>query len=275
METELSCLTVPQSRGQTVNRHRHIVMTGFDSPTLEAHISRAIPAAFLCQYGSPYNGRAVWEGAIPAGPLAGLSTRTVPLTRLTAGKRSNRPQLEDSIMANNATPTGAIRPQSAPSAPSTDPGSDFRWVREATVIKRIRRKLAERGHSLLITREGTSGRRELGQYVVLGERHQVLSADCKLDSLARFLGVLGYDERVELPPLRGWKWYAGRHRVEIVNGIRFHYVDRLTRDYTSEQALAAAMAKAGITDAAVVAYQPSRISFDGPISGQEGSHGVL
>lgn len=181
----------------------------------------------------------------------------------------------ESIMSNIDTPTGEIRPQTATSTTSTDTSRDFRWVREQTVIKRVRRKLAERGHSLLITREGTSGRRELGQYVVLGERHQVLSADCKLDSLARFLGVLDDGERIELPPFRGWKWYAGKHRVEVVDGIRFHYVDRLTRDYTSEQALAAAMAKAGITDAAVVSYRPGRVSFDGPISGQEGSHDAL
>ena len=78
-------LTCPPKTAYCLNRPNHIVGIGFDSLTLEAHKSRATPAAFLCQYGSPYNGRAVREAARLAGPLAGLSTRTVPPTRLTAG----------------------------------------------------------------------------------------------------------------------------------------------------------------------------------------------
>ena len=176
-------LTVSQGQEQTVTRHRHNAMAGYDSPKPEAHKSRATPAAFLCaKFGSPYNGRAVREGEIPAGPQAGLSTCTVPPTRLTAGKRSYRPQPEDSNMANTATSTGEIRPTVTVSIP--------------TVIKRIRRKLAERGHSLLITRDNSQDRQALGRYAVLDAARVVLQKNAEIEPLARYLGVLAKHESV-------------------------------------------------------------------------------
>lgn len=42
-------------------------------------------------------------------------------------------------MAINATSTGEIRPNT--------PTSDLHWVKESTVIKRLRRALAKRNHS--------------------------------------------------------------------------------------------------------------------------------
>jgi len=173
------------------------------------------------------------------------------------------------------THQGEIRPNTATSTTSAAGPVEWRWVKEATLIKRIRRKLAERNHSLLITRAGTAAKREFGRFAVVGERHEILNAGCEIEALARFLGVLDDDGRVELPPFRGWKWYAGRERVEVIDGRRCVYVDRLTADYTTEQALSAAIARAGIAGAMIVSYRPGRISFDGPISGQEGDYDAL
>ena len=182
-------LTVRRGQGQTVTRHRHNVMAGFSSPTHKAHKSRATQAAFLCpKYGSPYNGRAVWEGAIPAGPYAGLLTRTVPPTRLAAGERSYRPLHKDFIMANTATPTGEIRPTS---------------VTVPTLVKRIRRKLADRGHSLLITRDNSQDRQALGRYAVLDAARVVLQKNAEIEPLARYLGVLAEHESVAASVLTG------------------------------------------------------------------------
>ncbi len=147
-------LTVPDLQGQTVPSHRHIAMAGFSSPTHEAHKSRATQAVFLCpKYGSPYNGRAVWETEMSAGPHAGLLTRTVPPTRLAAGERSYRPLHEDSIMAINATSTGAIRQKTTQVINADGSTRTVGLVTTATAIKRVRRKLAQRKHHLVITRE--------------------------------------------------------------------------------------------------------------------------
>lgn len=266
-----SCLTFPGRQGQWAPT-RYAYRAGRQNPVIVGADS-ADPMALFCARRSMAAGTGQPSGWPVLRPVSDPRVSPPPnaVRSIVADSSTKR---RSPIMAN-ATPTGEIRPQSAPSTASADTTSEVRLVKEATLIKRIRRKLAERGHSLLITREGTAQRRELGQYVVLGERHEVLSADCKLDSLARFLGVLAADETVCPPVKRGWRWYAGRHRVEVVDGIRFHYVDRLTADYTTEQALSAAMARTGIADATVVSYRPCAISFDGPISGQEGSHGAI
>lgn len=88
---------------------------GFDRPKLRrTKAAPTLEAAFLChQHGDSHNGRVVWETARSAGPKPGLSTRTAPPTRLTAGKRYSNRKLRSPIMAN-ATHQGAIRPQSVP-----------------------------------------------------------------------------------------------------------------------------------------------------------------
>ena len=123
---------------------------------------------------------------------------------------------------------GEIRPHT--------PTSEIRWVREATCIKRIRRKLAERNHKLLITREGTQARREWGEYAVLDADGDVLQKDANLSDLGRFLGVLADDERVDPPIHRGWLHYVARVRTVHVDGIEARYHERLTRDYTTQEA---------------------------------------
>jgi hypothetical protein len=156
-------------------------------------------------------------------------------TLLVGGERFSQPQLEDSIMSNIDTPTGEIRPNT-PSTTSTDPGRDFRWVREATVVKRIRRKLAERHHRLIITREGTAARREWGLYAILDAGGEVLQRNANLADLARFLGVLAADE-VICPPLdRGRKFYIGRYERVVVDGVEAAYARPITRAYTTEAA---------------------------------------
>lgn len=116
------------------------------------------------------------------------------------------------------------------------------WVKEATVIKRIRRKLAERNHSLLITREGTQARRELGLYAVLGADHGVIDKQVDLSKLARFLGVLAEDELVDPPMDRGWLFYVGRYERVVVDGIECNYARPITREYTTEAAARKAVA---------------------------------
>ena len=110
------------------------------------------------------------------------------------------------------------------------------WVREATVIKRIRRKLAERNHAFVITREGTQARRELGLYAVLAADQTVIHKDADLAKLARFLGVLADDEAIDPPPLKNWRFYIGRYERVIVDGIEANYAAPITKEYTTEAA---------------------------------------
>ena len=110
------------------------------------------------------------------------------------------------------------------------------WVREATCIKRIRRKLAARNHSLLITREGTAARRDMGEYAVLDADGHPLQTHADLADLARFLGVLADDERIDQPLNRGWKFYIGRYERVTVDGISANYARPITRTYTTEAA---------------------------------------
>lgn len=128
---------------------------------------------------------------------------------------------------------GAVRPNTTPSTAGT--ASEIRWVREATIIKRIRRRLALHGQSLVKTREGTDARRELGVYAVADENREVVLASLKIDSLARALGVLADDEKIDPPMNRGWRYYIGRKIVTDGAPKAIHTV-RVTRDYTTPQA---------------------------------------
>jgi len=222
-------LTVPRIQGQNCDRHLLNEMAGFSSPTLEAHKSRATPAAFLCpKYGSPYNGRAVWEGAIPAGPLAGLLTRTVPPTRLAAGKRSSSTALEDSIMANTATSTGKIRPNSTV--------TEIRWIKEPTAIKRLRRHLATIGQQLVITKEGTWQRQHWGRMAIVENTGEVHQKSVDLESRLRAFGMMADDERIEYRHDKFWLHHVARRVTVEVNGQRATYHEQLTRDFTTAKA---------------------------------------
>lgn len=150
-----------------------------------------------------------------------------------------KPQsLEDSTMAQ-ATSMGEIRPNHT--------ASEIRLVNQGTVVKRIRRKLAERGHYLQITRAGTDARQELGEYCVLDNRFVPLTTDCKLDELARFLGVLDKDELIDTPHGRGWVHQVVR--LTTVNGCI--YSTPISRTYTTVEAAKRAATKFTGEDVAV------------------------
>lgn len=110
------------------------------------------------------------------------------------------------------------------------------WVKQGTVVKRTRRKLAERGHYLQITRAGTDARQELGEFAVLNDRFIPISTDCKLDELARFLGVLDDDELIDTPPGKGWRHYVARAKTIKLDGIECITHERLTRDFSTAKA---------------------------------------
>lgn len=179
-------LLVPGFAGHNARSHRHNAIAGFGDPRHEAQKSRATIAAFLCRkYGSPYNGRAVWETVMSAGPHAGSPTCTVPLTRLATGKRSYRPQHEDSIMAIKATSTGEICP------------AEIHFIFRSTLEKRVRRALASKGYRLLKSRAGTAAFREYGQYAVENGIRRIIAINHDLSLLAHELGVLADNERLQ------------------------------------------------------------------------------
>lgn len=133
------------------------------------------------------------------------------------------------------------------------------WVKEQAVIKRIRRKLAARNHSLLITREGTAARRELGEFAVLDSVGHPLQTHADLAALGRFLGVLADAEMIEPPPEKGWRYFVARYRIVQVDGVNARYAEPISREYTTRSA--ANKAAQGISerdDLALVAYDANR-----------------
>ena len=147
----------------------------------------------------------------------------------------------------NATSEPKIRAKNTQTRLHADGATDtVRWVREATCIKRIRRKLAERNHKLLITREGTAARRELGEYAVLDSDGHPLQTHADLAALGRFLGVLADHEAIEELPTKGWLFYVARQTRVVVNGTAANYARPVTREYRTEAA--ALRAAAHITD---------------------------
>jgi hypothetical protein len=140
------------------------------------------------------------------------------------------------IMANNATTRASSAPaQSVQHADGTT--SDIRWVKEPTVIKRIRRKLAEQGKSLLKTRIGTTAHRELGEFAVLNSKHEVEIKLVNLRLLAMNLGVLANDERIDPPSNRGWLHYVARQTTIEIDGVTQIYNQPVTKKaYTTPEA---------------------------------------
>ena len=120
------------------------------------------------------------------------------------------------------------------------------WVKELTVIRRIRRALAKKNHTLLITREGTHARRDLGLYAVLDADQEVIERNADLANLARFLGVLAPLEMIDPPLGRGWKHYVARQVTVEVDGVPCLYNEPVTRVYSTPEA--ARRAAEGIED---------------------------
>ncbi len=150
----------------------------------------------------------------------------------------------------NAASQGEFRPKSAritqPVHFADGTTGTITWIKEAAVIKRVRRALAARNHRLVITREGTQARRELGTYAVLAADGSVLQADADLTSLARFLNCLAADEHIEPPHDRGWMHYIARQERIVVDGIECNHARPLTRAYRTREA--ARRAAEGISD---------------------------
>ena len=71
---------------------------------------------------------------------------------------------------------------------------------------------------------------------MLDEHQQILSANCHLPDLARFLGVLAADEIVEPPAEVGWRFHVARKHSGIVDGQTVRWLERRTRDFRTERA---------------------------------------
>jgi hypothetical protein len=108
------------------------------------------------------------------------------------------------------------------------------WVKEPAAIKRVRRALSARNHRLVITREGSQQRIDLGLYAVIDADQTVIQKDADLTALARFLGVLADGEHIMPQPERGWLYYIGRYERVVVDGISANYARPITRTYTTE-----------------------------------------
>ena len=165
-------LTVSPGLDHDGPSHHQNVMTGFDSLKHEAH-KRRHQSGFFVAVRKAYNGRAVWEGVTPAGPHAGLSTCSVPSTRLTAGERRQQPLHEDSIMANTATPTPENRP-----------------ISRQTALKRLRRHLARIDFTLHCTRPGSPAWRLHGDYVIRDDLGNVHADKISLEARLRAYGLM-------------------------------------------------------------------------------------
>ena len=177
---------------------------GLGRPQLEAHESRAnLSRGFFVHNGKSY-GRSMWEGAIPAGPLAGRPTRMESPTLLVGGERLSQPQLEDFIMAN-ANSQGEIRPAAT------------RPVTLETAVKRLRRFLAKMDHQLVITRDGSKERELYGQYFVRDEAGKVLADKINLVSWLRSYALMADDE--ELADAVPEKWHTIVLRISDESGV--------------------------------------------------------
>jgi hypothetical protein len=131
----------------------------------------------------------------------------------------------------NANTTGAIRPKNTQVINADGSTRTINLVATPTAIKRVRRKLAQRNHQLVVTREGSQARIELGEYAVLDADRDVLTKDAELTSLARFLGVLSDNEMLEPPQEKAWR-YFGVESVGIGESITYR---RITPIYRSER----------------------------------------
>ena len=150
-------------------------------------------------------------------------------------------------MATNATSTGAIRPKNtSPLIYPDGTETSIVWVKEAAGIKRLRRYLANIGHILVITREGTPDRQRHGEYLIRDEKGAVFADRINLASHLRSCGLLADDERLDPPSNKGWRHYVARARTIKLDGIECITHERLTKDFTTEKA--ARKAAEGIED---------------------------
>ena len=153
--------------------------------------------------------------------------------------------MENSNMANAATSTGAIRPNSTT--------SKIRWVKEATAVKRLRRHLATIGLQLVITRAGTNQRREWGKLAIVDSAGVIFQKSVNLESRLSAYGLLGDGEKIEIID-RDWRFFVARHRIEVIDGRRVSFHDQLSQLYSSRAAAEKAAERIGGADLAIVGY---------------------
>jgi hypothetical protein len=140
-------------------------------------------------------------------------------------------------MANNAISAG-VRPKSARITVYNADSSagSILWIKEQAVIKRLRRKLAERGHKLIITRIGTAAWCERSEYAVLKRDGNMPQDHVDLMNMARYLGVLATNEYIEQPAKKWWKFYVASKEHMVIDGIEYDRATPLTRSYESHAA---------------------------------------
>lgn len=134
--------------------------------------------------------------------------------------------------------------------------STVRSVSEHAVIRRVRRRLAPRGHQLQVTRPDTDARTDLGEYAVM-EGSCPLETHCDLGELARRIGALANDEFLDPAPCKGWRHYVAKAEEDIVEGIKTVLMRPLTREYsTFDAALRAGKAIIDREGVGVISYNP-------------------
>lgn len=158
---------------------------------------------------------------------------------------------------SHANTLGATRPNTTTSPTTTDGiATETKWIQEATLVKRLRRKLASMDLALRRNRQGSADRAKYGEWTAIDPKSRaIIWHNVLLCEMARDLGVLAPDERIEEPP-RLRKHYVARHVVSIVDGVKVHSDERLTRDLTTVEAARKAAERFGGDDIAVVSYAP-------------------
>ncbi|MFM2007653.1 MAG: hypothetical protein RLZZ09_3308 [Pseudomonadota bacterium] len=148
----------------------------------------------------------------------------------------------------NATPKGTGPKSAASNTAINVDGSTgtLIWVREATVIRRIRRHLAKSGCTLLKSRPGTRQYDIRGEYAIFDESGELVSERINLSAWLRSYKLLAEHEQIDPPVGKGWKYHVARSRTEVIDGKRIIINEQLTGEYSTEKA--ARKAAEGITD---------------------------
>ena len=171
-------------------------------------------------------------------------------------------------MSNTDTTTGEIRPNTTTSTPSTDGiATETKWIQEATLVKRLRRKLASMDLALRRNRQGSADRAKYGEWTAIDPKSRaIIWHNVLLCEMARDLGVLAPDERIDPPAYAGWRFYVAIQRIACVDGINTVLNERVSRDFTTAEAARKAAERFDGDDIVVVGY-------DGTLADrQEGRH---
>ena len=229
MASSISRLTLREGQGQTVNAVPSVTV-GVDSPYRSGPRPHVLSAAFS-RLGAQFMGARAGGGCKARRCSIGLSTPVSVAHPFDRGLAVHNRYWS----INMANATKGTSPEICPNSSS----DSITWVKEQTVIKRVRRALAAKGHYLQKSRSGSDAHTELGEYCVLNDRFVPLSTHCKLPELAKFLGVLADDEMVDIPHGRGWVHQVVR--LSQVDGVI--YSTPISRAYSTKEAAERAAAK--------------------------------